>query len=130
MIGFKTVRFTKLIGKEGINLGDWVLKILEQLNFGGIMFLQLGISFTANKGIEGHDNYQAQYMYCPKAGATFDERFKTREEAYEWAKSLNGLDNPKDIMNICFLFQDFGEFFTTSGWTGRRPVAAHLWIQK
>ena len=99
MSGFKTVRFTKLLG-EGINLGEWVLGILEQCNFGPIMILNLGISFTASKGIEGHDNYQALYMYCPKSAAAFNERFKTREEAYDWAKSLNGLDDPNRIKEI------------------------------
>ena len=129
MSGFKTVRFTKLLG-EGINLGEWVLGILEQCNFGPIMILNLGISFTASKGIEGHDNYQALYMYCPKSAAAFNERFKTREDAYEWVKTLNHLDNPIEIMTLCFLFREFGEFFTTSGWTGKTPIAAHLWIQK
>ena len=130
MSGLKTVRFTKLIGKEGINLGEWVLGIFEQCNFGPIMIVNLGISFTASKGVVGHNNYEALYMYCPKAAATLNEQFKTREDAYEWAKTLNHLDNPKDIMTLCFLFRDFGEFFTTSGWTGRTPIAAHLWIQK
>ena len=118
------------MGKEGFNLGEWVLKILQQLNFGGVMIINLGFSFTANKGFEGHENYRVQYMYCPKAGSSFSERFKNREEAYDWAKTLNSLDDPRKIMNLCFLFQDFGEFFSTSGWTGRTPIAAHLWIQK
>ena len=90
----------------------------------------MGISFTAGKGKSESESYEVQYMYCPKSAANFNERFKTREQAYDWANSLKYLDNPLEIMSLCFLFNKFGEFFKGSGWTGRTPVAVHLWIQK
>ena len=129
MNGFKTVRFTRLLGEE-INVGKWVRGILEQCNFGPVMLINLGISFTAGKGKEPSEDYQVQYMYCPKAAAYFNERFKTREEAYKWADSLTKLENKMDLMTMSFLHNDFGEFFRGSGWTGRTPIALHLWIQK
>ena len=132
MNGFKTVRFTKLLG-EKINVGEWVRGILEQCNFGSIMLVNLGVSFTAGKGIEFSEDYQVQYMYCPKSAAHFNERFKTRAEAYEWADTLKKLDSRMDIMTMSFLYDkgnDFGAFFSGSGWTGRTPIALHLWIQK
>ena len=111
-------------------MGEWVLGILEQCNFGPIMIVNLGISFTASKGIEGHENYQTNYMDCPKSAASFNERFKTREDAYEWAKTLNSLNNTMEIMTLSFLFRESQDTFSGSGWTGRTPVAAHLWIAK
>ena len=94
------------------------------------MLVNLGLSFTAGKGKESAENYQLQYMYCPKSAAHFNERFRTREEAYEWADSLLKLENPMQFMALSFLLQNFGEFFSASGWTGRTPIALHLWIQK
>ena len=90
------------------------------------MIVDLGVSFTAAQGKEA----EVQYMYCPKSAAYFNERFYNREQAYKWAESLKHLDNPMEIMTLCFLFNSFGQFFKGSGWTGRTPVAAHLWIQK
>ena len=128
LVGFKTVRFVKLLHGE-INLGEWVLEIFKQCNFGEVMVVNLGISFTAGRKLQDQPS-DVQYMYCPKSAASFNERFYNRDQAYKWAESLKGLDNPMEIMTLCFLFNDFGEFFHNSGWTGRRPIAAHLWIQK
>ena len=130
MTGFKTVRFTKLLGEQ-TNLGEWVHGIFKQCNFGPIMIVNLGISFTAEKGISnGTKEPDVQYMYCPKNAAALSERFKTRDQAYDWANSLKHLDDPMEYMTLCFLLNNFGEFFEGSGWTGRTPIAAHLWIQK
>ena len=73
---------------------------------------------------------EIQYMYCPKSGASFNERFNNRSEAYDWADSLKVIDSPMALMTHSFLNQDFGEFFKESGWTCRSPVALHMWIQK
>ena len=94
------------------------------------MLVNLGLSFTAGKGKEPSGDYQVQYMYCPKSAAYFNESFKSREEANKWADSLTQLETPMDIMTLSFLEKDFGEFFRGSGWTGRTPIALHLWIQK
>ena len=123
MIGFKTVRFTKLLGKN-VNLGEFTKGIFDKCRFGPLMVVNMGISFTASKG------EVIQYMYCPKSNASFTERFGQRSEAIEWAKSLNDLEDPIEIMAKSFLFGDFGEFWQESGWVGRTPVALHLWIQK
>ena len=127
--GFKTVRFVKLLG-EKVNIGEWVLGIFEQCNYGHIMDVRLGISFTAAQGIRQHGDQIVKYMYCPKSAASFHEQFRTREEALEWGESLKVYDNPQQFILLSFLNNDFGEFFKGSGWSVRKPIAVHLWIQK
>lgn len=125
MIGFKTVRFTKLLG-EKVNLGEWITNILEQCNFGPLVCVDVGISFTAAR----KQDQEIQYMYCPKSGASFSKIFEKRKEALEWADTLKVIDSPMLLMTHSFLNNDFGNFFSSSGWTGRSPVALHMWIQK
>ena len=125
MVGFKTVRFTKLLGKN-VNLGEFTKSIFEKCRFGPTMIVNMGVSFTASK----RQDRVIQYMYCPKSGASFSERFNNRTEAINWANSLKDLEDPMDIMAKSFLFNDFGAFFRESGWSARTPVALHLWIQK
>ena len=109
-----------------MNLGEWTKAIFEKCRFGPLMIVSMGVSFTAGKG----QDREIQYMYCPKAGASFSGRFNNRSEAYDWAHSLKDLENPMEIMAKSYLYNDFGEFFRESGWTARSPVAIHLWIQK
>ena len=128
MTGFKTVRFVKVLGKN-VNIGEWVHEILQKCRFGSLMIVSLGLSFTAHK-IHGNSDEEVKYMYCPKEAATFTERFRTREDALKWAKTLQTYDNPSEFMTLSFLNNDFGEFFKGSGWSVRTPIAVHLWIQK
>ena len=123
MRGFKTVRFTKLLDAK-VNLGEWCKAIFEQCNFGPLFCVNVGISFTAAR----KQDQDVQYMYCPKSGASFSATFETRQKALEWADSLK-IDT-MNIMTHTFLNQDFGEFFKSSGWSCRSPVALHMWIQK
>ena len=127
LIGFKTVRFVKLLG-EKVNVGEWVGGILRQCNLGPIMLVNLGISYTVGKGVDNSADYQVKYMYCSKSEAYFSELFRTRKEAYDWADSLLKLDDPIQIMSLTRMLSD--ERFMESGWTGRTPIAMHLWIQK
>ena len=113
-----------------MNIGEWVGQIFKQCNFGPVMDVKLGISFTAAQPNKNSGNQEVKYMYCPKSAATFHELFKSREQAYEWAKTLEVYDEPAQFMGLSFLNNDFGEFFKGSGWTMRVPIAVHLWIQK
>ena len=112
-----------MLGKN-VNVGEWVKSIIEQLNFGPLVCADLGISFTAERKGE------VTYMYCPKSGASFSEAFENRESALKWADSLMFLDDQMELMALSYLTREFGEFFKESNWTGRTPIALHLWIQK
>ena len=120
------MRFVKLLGEE-INIGEWIMEILKQCNFGPIMILNLGISFTASKSTRL--NEIIKYMYCPKISSWYEGRFKTREAAYEAIEKLKVYDSSK-LMELIWLKTAFGENFQESGWVGRHPIALHLWIQK
>ena len=126
MIGFKTVRFVKLLGEE-VNIGEWVKMILEQCNFGNLMLLNLGISFTASKSTKRKEIIK--YMYCAKISSWYSEKFTSRDEAYEAVEKLKVYDSSK-LMELIWLKTAFGENFEESGWVGRNPIALHLWIQK
>ena len=119
------MRFTKLLGQK-VNLGEWTKAIFEKCNFGPLFCVDIGISFTAAR----KQDQQIQYMYCPKSGASFKKTFETRKEAIEWADELMTINDSMELMAHSFLNNDFGEFFKESGWTGRSPVALHMWIQK
>ena len=121
----KTVRFVKLLDAE-VNLGDWVKAIIEQCNFGPLVDINIGISFTSAKKFDT----SVKYMYCPKSAASFSNMFQSRKEALMWADSLRGINSKNELMELSFLNNSFGEEFKSSGWTCRTPVALHMWIQK
>ena len=98
-------------------------KILEQCSFGPLLSVDLGLSFTARK------NEEIQYMYCPRSGASFSKTFESKIDALTWADSIH-IDDPMEYMDMSFLNNQFGEFFASSGWVARSPVALHLWVQK
>ena len=130
---YSTVRFVKLLDND-FSIGQWVHDILALLRFGPMMRVSLGFSFIASKNFHGQvttaDEPEYMYMYCPREAASFENQFESREQALKWSEKLKPMTNAHEIMELCFLFTDFGQFFRESGWRPKRPIAAQLWISK
>ena len=120
------MRFVKLLGKD-VNIGEWALSILKKCNFGPLVRVTIGLSYTAIKRKKLEE--ECTYMFAPRGGGFFDEKFVSREEAYEAVEKLKVYDS-SNLMDLIWLKTSFGENFRESGWIGKTPIALHLWIQK